>query len=720
MGYSEANPSWLKPVTIILLLLNYLILLPSALRFIKSTWSIRYETYMKSRQLHITVIFAVSLLTIIIIHPILLCLYFWSLDIPNNINKIIDIIIHTLVIILSIIPLIGIACRSWLFYYAHKYTEAIFKEKRIGLQLEKKEELINNINGETRNRQSVSPFVSTPKSPQTQLSYDDVNTNKLKSLNLQEMDRGISHTKSTMASIGSLSPTGMTNASAEDIIKMESTLINPLQFYINHRQTLGSFRFVKYICIILYIFDIIIITICVSIMQIFTSYVIQSIIFIILFIFVQFHVYKLSPFRDEFFVRKQFKTEMKIIYLNLFLWIICFIVWYFIESKHIYNNNELQIAIRLLLDTNMTLTSFLLIVAQFAVPMFRFEEGIDTLSNRNVLITSKDKSKRLKISLNECIKHHDGYYLFLEYLMKEFSVENLLFLTEVAYMKQKFEKTVIIQRNKSDSNSVASSIKNAFVALSDRKRSTESSISNDNPDNNTKIKHQPTSLRLKKLRDIPSDDAIVTTQSEVENIMNKSANELIEENELYTNDIIHVKSDSDSEQSESDKKRIVEMGVINGKRLTISMDMLKSRTTVTIINDKNKHTYGKMALPKLPHTLTMAESMKQNNLFDSVDMIYDNFIDKNAQYQINISSNTRGHITQIVIKHRQSIEAQREKLKSLDIDHGGVIPSGLSGIIVDINVFDDALNEIISLLRSSFYRFAQTKQYKIYCNAMSK
>lgn len=354
-------------------------------------------------------------------------------------------------------------------------------------------------------------------------------------------------------------------------------------------------------------------------------------------------------------------------------------------------------------------------------------------------------------------------------------------------MKDKFEKSVLVPRNKSPSNSVAASIKRAFGQLTDRAVSQESSVSHNNGFNVspkvTKPQHTVVSSasdgstntqglppnspqsrsrksvgnRLAKLRDIPSDGAITMTKSEVENIMNKTAEQIVNELEEHKYNAVDKEdsasdledsgneagTDTDQDQSDNDKPSdhkkkatMMEIGVINGKRLTIQAKMFTSINnskvgnksvnvdvdtgvnTVSVIDGKQQ--IGQVQLPKLPHSVTMAASMKQNNLFDAVDMIYDNFMDKNATYQINVSSLCRAQVTRIVIQHRLSVEAQREKLKEMDLDSSGVIPSGLSGIIVDVNIFDEACNEILALLRSSFYRFAQTKAYKVYCEALKK
>eukprot|EP01084_Bolivina_argentea_P145847 255523_1 len=116
-----------------------------------------------------------------------------------------------------------------------------------------------------------------------------------------------------------------------------------------------------------------------------------------------------------------------------------------------------------------------------------------------------------------------------------------------------------------------------------------------------------------------------------------------------------------------------------------------------------------MAIAQLPHTVTIAESMKQNNLFDTVDMIYDNFVVESATHSINISFAARNEITKLVMQHRQTVEAQRLKLQTKlnRVQPGGGLCTELSGMIVDVHIFDDAYLEVMHLLSSSFKRFTR-------------
>ena len=64
----------------------------------------------------------------------------------------------------------------------------------------------------------------------------------------------------------------------------------------------------------------------------------------------------------------------------------------------------------------------------------------DTTQNTD---NSVSKSKPNQIDINLVTSHKHGYFLFLKHLISEFSVENLLFLTEVELFKQKFKSKCI-------------------------------------------------------------------------------------------------------------------------------------------------------------------------------------------------------------------------------------------------------------------------------------
>eukprot|EP01083_Nonionella_stella_P030919 84740_1 len=630
-------PSWLSSVTTMVLIINYIILLPPSIFFIRQTYRIKHELYIRARKMYTTACCGVFLVAIIIIHPLLLWLYFWLHTIT-----ILNIILHIMVLLLGIVPLVCIALRLWLFYYKYKLSEAIFKADRMRAHAERKEEL-KSTNTPGGNRQSVSPFVATPKHApiNTTESYPDVDTFNL--------------------------------ASPDEIIKIESMMANPLQFWIDNRAFLGRGQGCLRIVICFMVFDIIIMSLC-AFLQVLVAYAIQSVVYIALLVFIHYHVSQLSPVRDQFLVRKQFATELKIIYFNFILWITCLCIWYFTRTQsryyNIYDNSSdvyVRILIRFLLDGNMTCTAFLLIITQFAIPLHQLKERMDHLSNRNVLYSSSSVANKAdRVQLTQCLTDKEGYYLFMERLMKEYCVENLLFITEVTHMKQKFEDSVIITEP------------------------------NQNSGLNMQKFTSPKSMDIKapQLSQIPSDRAL-GTDTNVDDVVNANKSE-----------------------------PMIEMGVINGKKITISAKMAPAtfQTTTSYMEEQQKIQKGNMAIAQLPHTVTIAESMKQNNLFDTVDMIYDNFVVESATHSINISFAARNEITKLVMQHRQTVEAQRLKLQTKlnRVQPGGGLCTELSGMIVDVHIFDDAYLEVMRLLSSSFKRFTRSQEYKVYCSAIGK
>merc|ERR1712154_170371 len=102
-------------------------------------------------------------------------------------------------------------------------------------------------------------------------------------------------------------------------------------------------------------------------------------------------------------------------------------------------------------------------------------------------------------------------------------------------------------------------------------------------------------------------------------------------------------------------------------------------------------------------------------------MIYDNFVDRKAMHQINLPSAVSLEIIRIVMDHRKAVRLQTQRLCATydtEENQGTAVADVKSEI--DVNIFDEASSEIMSLLRSSFFRFAQTKQFKVYCTVLGK
>ncbi len=505
-------------------------------------------------------------------------------------------------------------------------------------------------------------------------------------------------------------------------------MANPLQFWINHRKSLGSPSWMTNLTLSLFLLDAALITAALLWTPLSVAYCIQCALYVALLLSAHFGVHHLPSVRDEFFVRKQFGFEVAVLYLGAVLWTITLSLWYCSSSTNHWSSssmsngnlsdlritdNSMRIAVRLLLDGGPTLTALLLMVAQFAIPLFRFEAGMDRLSNRNLFQSTQSQRRKLKVSMFECMVDRDGYYLFMEHLMGEYSVENLLFLTEVAFMKRKFEKSHVITHGDgagghrdSQSHSVASSIKNVLHSLSDRKFSTESASSTPPPrptaqrTNASRSRKSTVGARVSRLKTIESSKAIVASQLEVQEIM-----------EDLDDRSKSKESPSLSPTPDPLDLPTMEMAVINGKSLTFDGNLFQYPLRQKP-GDRGSKVDGRPSahprLPDLPHSVTLAESMKQDNLYDAVDMIYDNFVDKKATHQINISSGVWMQITSIIKQHRAAVKRQRQ-------NSAVAVVSG-----IDIAIFDEASSEIMALLRSSFYRFALTKPFKVYCTALGK
>lgn len=103
------------------------------------------------------------------------------------------------------------------------------------------------------------------------------------------------------------------------------------------------------------------------------------------------------------------------------------------ESEIIQNIMEL------ILFMSVSYVSFALIMMSITWPLFKFKQDVQRLSSNVVIFSSKSMKddctnnltivsnlETLKITMRDCIAHEEGYYLFLNYLIKEFSIENLL------------------------------------------------------------------------------------------------------------------------------------------------------------------------------------------------------------------------------------------------------------------------------------------------------
>ena len=92
-----------------------------------------------------------------------------------------------------------------------------------------------------------------------------------------------------------------------------------------------------------------------------------------------------------------------------------------------------------------------------------------------------------------------------------------------------------------------------------------------------------------------------------------------------------------------------------------------------------------------------------NDFIDNIEYLVERYIRQNAEYCVNICSFTRMSI----LNKFNDFQQLRQKTVSL-------MESESDTILMLITIFDEALQEIISLLKAdSLSRFYQTKEYKL-------
>ena len=98
----------------------------------------------------------------------------------------------------------------------------------------------------------------------------------------------------------------------------------------------------------------------------------------------------------------------------------------------------------------------------------------------------------------------------------------------------------------------------------------------------------------------------------------------------------------------------------------------------------------KLILPNLPENINFSDLspiMKISDYYQCVRVIFDQFINENGKYQVNISGTTRKRLHKLIVNKISTIEEN------------------------DINVFDIAAKQVWYYLRESFDRFKETSRF---------
>eukprot|EP00486_Rosalina_sp_Unknown_P010071 CAMPEP_0201585358 /NCGR_PEP_ID=MMETSP0190_2-20130828/120856_1 /ASSEMBLY_ACC=CAM_ASM_000263 /TAXON_ID=37353 /ORGANISM="Rosalina sp." /LENGTH=253 /DNA_ID=CAMNT_0048031129 /DNA_START=619 /DNA_END=1377 /DNA_ORIENTATION=- len=84
---------------------------------------------------------------------------------------------------------------------------------------------------------------------------------------------------------------------------------------------------------------------------------------------------------------------------------------------------------------------------------------------------ASDNKENEQLSMDKTLSHFQGYSLFMEYLLEELSIENMLFVTEIVHLKHLFHK---LQRKKRKLENKGKK-KRLRVSMQSRRKSTHSS-----------------------------------------------------------------------------------------------------------------------------------------------------------------------------------------------------------------------------------------------------
>eukprot|EP01084_Bolivina_argentea_P231625 390559_1 len=142
----------------------------------------------------------------------------------------------------------------------------------------------------------------------------------------------------------------------------------------------------------------------------------------------------ISKYRDEFFIHEEGSTVGKPALLFLALFGSAIVIDLFLGII-----GNIISTILTYLAATVGISVFTLVTLRWVLHKYYTEFLLrDTLINNDKII---------KITFNQCINHNEGYYIFFEYLIGEFAVEHLDFITDVIYIKNRFGGT--LHRNES-------------------------------------------------------------------------------------------------------------------------------------------------------------------------------------------------------------------------------------------------------------------------------
>ena len=304
-------------------------------------------------------------------------------------------------------------------------------------------------------------------------------------------------------------------------------------------------------------------------------------------------------------------------------------------------------------------------------------------------------------ALNQLLSHEIGYSLFMRYLVSEWSVENLLFITEInQFKKSKIFENIIISNDHDDDvdddiNSTNNNVNTKHAQLSLKPsflnlRSTSVSASID-----TRYKHayahgqDQLKVNINKTR----KGIMIGKTDDDYNVLNINSASAVP---------IVSRSPSISTSRDATVATVATVATTDRDANENHEQIQMQRTKMNVIE------FPELAVENIPQS----KIMKENNIFSKIRLIMKYYVDENAPLRINLSHKMYG----LLEKKLDEIDAIEKELQLNDNNngnnnndrHGDVNQMDNDTLCILYSVFDEPTKQIFRFVSRSFGSFSQT------------
>ena len=312
--------------------------------------------------------------------------------------------------------------------------------------------------------------------------------------------------------------------------------------------------------------------------------------------------------------------------------------------------------------------------------------------------TSKQRRKKgLNVHMNEVIAHNQGYFIFMKFLVKEFSVENILFITEIQYFKSKFQQLVEDNYNRlhtHDHEDTHQIVTNNMNLDPDHQQANVVSVHDIDLEHIESVLHdreKESNHDSDKHSDHASDRADDHIQEENAN-QNSTSEKSTWRRLSLKKTISNIKRSSQSRYEANQAKK----HAASESNETSSMTSSSGASSDAALVDK-------YALPATKY-LIKSPIMKEKSFVKTMQMLIDVFVRIDSMNVVNVGSATRKRF------YEQRI------VKEIMNDPDSFNESTVK--YADLRVWDEMERETIQMVHGVFQRFKKTAQYRALAKAI--